>query len=91
MSEDKISVNEMITTCPEQYLNSHLKVTRTVVYNENVFLIISYIDHSGSNTTIENVNDNSLIGELWNFLEYNIRKDNMNVCSDVMRLGGFPI
>ena len=37
MSEDKISVNEMITTCPDQYLNSHMKVTRTVVYNATFF------------------------------------------------------
>ena len=62
MSEDKISVNEVITTFPEKYLNVHLKVTRTVVYNENVFFIMSYIDHSGSNTTKENVNDTSLLG-----------------------------
>ena len=62
MSEDKISVNEVITTFPEKYLNVHLKVTRTVVYNENIFKITSSINNSGSNTKIENVNDTSLLG-----------------------------
>ena len=62
MSEDKISVNEMITTCPEQYLNAHLKVTRKVVYDINFFWIISSSAHSGYKTTIENGTDTSLLG-----------------------------
>ena len=71
-------MNEMITTCPDQYLNSQTKVTRAVEYNDNVFWIMSSSAHIGSNTTIYNVNDTSLIVEVWTFLEYTIRKDNIH-------------
>ena len=39
-SEDKMIMHEMITTCMEKYLNVHMKVTRTVVYNETLFWIM---------------------------------------------------
>ena len=55
--EDKMSVNEMITTCKVRYLNAHMKVTRTAVYNDNVFWIISESSHSGSNTIIDHGTD----------------------------------
>ena len=58
-SEDKMIMHEMITTCMEKYLNVHMKVTRTVVYNETLFWIMPSSAHSGSNTTIDNGNDTS--------------------------------
>ena len=81
-----MSVNEMITTCTVRYLNAHMKVTRTVVYNENVFWIISDTSHSESNTTIDHGTDTSLIGEGWNLLEYTTRKANERGCSDGTRM-----
>ena len=63
-----MSVNKLITTLAVFYLNAKLKFNRTVVYNNNVFRIISDIAHSGSNTTINNGYDTSLLGEGWNLL-----------------------
>ena len=82
MSEDKMIMHEMITTCPEQYMNVHMKVTRTVVYNETLFLIMPSSAHSGSNTKTENGNDTSFLGEGWTFLKYTTRNTNMCGYSD---------
>ena len=57
-----MSVNDMITSCMERYINAHMKVTSAVVYNKNLFWIASVRDHSGTNTTICNGADTSLIG-----------------------------
>ena len=74
--EDKMSVNEMITTCKVRYLNAHMKVTRTAVYNDNVFWIISESSHSGSNTIIDHGTDTRQLGEGCNLLENTNRKAN---------------
>ena len=62
-SEDKMIMHEMITTCMEKYLNVHMKVTRTVVYNEIFFWVVSASAHSGYNTTINNGNNTIFLGE----------------------------
>ena len=46
-ADENMSVNEMVTTCPARYLNAHMKVTRTVVYNEIFSWVVSAITHSG--------------------------------------------
>ena len=61
-SDKNISVNELVTMCVSRYLNLHLRVTIMVVYNYNVFSIMSSRNHSGINNTIENVADNIFIG-----------------------------
>ena len=61
-AKDKMSVNELINTRAERYLNVHLIITMTVVYNGNRSRIMSDISHSIENTTIDIGFDTSLIG-----------------------------
>ena len=62
-------MNEIITTCLEQYMNAQTNVTRKVEYNETISWIMSSSAHSESNTTIDNVNDASFLEEGWTLLE----------------------
>ena len=47
--------------------------------------------HNGSNTTIENLNDKSLLGEVWTFLEYTKRKAIIHGYSGGIYMRWFPI
>ena len=73
-----MSLYELIAAHVFRYLNSHLEVTRKVVYNDSFLKIMSDRSHSGSKTTIDNVYYTSFLGEDWTFLEYTMRKANVH-------------
>ena len=72
-------------------MNAQTNVTRKVEYNETISWIMSSSAHSESNTTIENGNDTSLLGEVWTLLEYTMRKSNIHGYSDGIYMQCFPI
>ena len=84
-------LNEMIPTCEARYLNSHLGVSMAVVYNDNVFRIMSSRARSVSNTTIYNGYDTSLFVEVCTFFEYTTRNYNVHSCIVLIWMEGFPI
>ena len=57
-----MSVNELINTRAERYLNVHLMITRTVIYKGNISRTMSDTSHIIYNTTIDIGVDTSLIG-----------------------------
>ena len=84
-------VNNLITMLVECYLNAYLKVTMTLVYNLNIFQIISSSARCGSNNKIKIRSDTTFLGDDWTFLGYNTSKSNVHGCSYGMRIEGLPI
>ena len=56
-------LNDMIAACVFCYLNSHLEVTKKMVYNDSGPQIMFDSSHSGSKTIIDNGSDISFLGE----------------------------